>query len=145
MPVRPIPAPLWIGLGALALITVATLFNGLMGRPVYLVAAVLDAVLLVGLYRGRRWAYVLTIVFAVLGTLFSVRGGPTMLCSVLVANGLVLLPVLVCKSYFFAPPVPPGGAQAPPAAPGSSTLSCSRCGRTLPDAAQFCPACGAES
>ncbi len=71
--------------------------------PAMVIDAALSAVLWVGLYRGCRWAYVLTIVFVALGTILGLSRGLAAGLSVLVVDCLVLVPVLMCKDWFFPP------------------------------------------
>lgn len=98
---REVPAPLWIALvslGLMVLLKVAFVFQV---GPVILIDAILSTVLLVGLYLGQKWAYVLTIVFVVFGTVlgFSKSAGQGLI--ILIVDCLVLIPVLVCTEFFF--------------------------------------------
>lgn len=98
---REIPAPLWIALvslGLMVLLKVAFVFQV---GPAILIDALLSTALLVGLYLGHKWAYVLTIVFVVFGTVlgFSKSAGQGLI--ILIVDCLVLIPVLVCTEFFF--------------------------------------------
>jgi hypothetical protein len=97
---RSVPAVLWIAMVALAAMTLIHIVLGF-SRPKFFLAAILDSVILVGLYRGHKWAYFLTAVFCVLGAgvalLKSLGNG----LGVLLLNGLALVPVIVSTSYFF--------------------------------------------
>ena len=102
---KDIPATLWIALAALAIITVLTLLSMLKsGSPVRLVAAACNIALLIGLARGQKWAYVLTVVFSVLGVAVAFNRGPSHIVAILIGNGLVVVPVLLSTSFFFPPP-----------------------------------------
>jgi hypothetical protein len=106
-----IPGPLWIAIITLAVISLLTLLSVLQGNPlVPMVSAICNVALLVGLVLGHKWAYVLTIVFCVLGIVVGFGKGVGNGLMVLFGNGLVLVPILLCTSYFFPAPEP-GGAE----------------------------------
>lgn len=99
---RDIPGVLWIAIVALAVITVLTLLSLPKSRSlVPLVAAGCNVGLLVGLVMGQKWAYVLTVVFSVVGVAVAFGKGASHGLAVLVGNGLVLLPVLFSTRFFF--------------------------------------------
>lgn len=98
----PVPGPLWLAIATMAvvsLLTLLSLFRGAILVP--LVTVVCNLALLFGLWQGHKWAYVVTIVFSVLGALFAFGKGPMHGLLVLIGNGLVLVPVLLCTRYFF--------------------------------------------
>lgn len=97
-----IPGPLWVAIVALGIISLLTLLSVRKGSVlVPLVAVVCNIALLLGLVRGHKWAYVLTIVFSVLGVAVGFAKSPSYGLAILLGNGLVLLPVLICTRYFF--------------------------------------------
>ena len=99
---RDMPGTLWVAIVALAVITLATLAAALKMRPlVPLVGSACNAVLLIGLVRGQKWAYVLTVVFCVLGVAVGFAKGCSYGLGVLFGNGIVLVPVLLCTDFFF--------------------------------------------
>lgn len=107
------PAPLWFAIVALGVISVLTLF-GLARNPGVVVAAVLgNFLLMLGLALGHRWAYVLVIVFSVLGVVFAFAKGGHRGLPVLLGNGIVLFPVLLSTRFFF----PAEPQDAPPRIP----------------------------
>ena len=69
--------------------------------PVILIDAALTGALLVGLYLGHKWAYVLTIVFVAIGTVSGLSKGIGNGLTILVLDCLVLVPVVICTGYFF--------------------------------------------
>jgi hypothetical protein len=98
---------MWVAAGALAIISLLTLFAARRrDLAVALVSVVLNLVLLVGLVRGHRWAYVLAIVLGVAGIAVSFGKSATLGLAVLLCNGVVLVPVLMSTSYFFPPRKP---------------------------------------
>ena len=104
---RKIPGLLWIAIGALGLITVLTLFSGLArGSVTALVAALCNLGLLLGLVFGHKWAYVLLIVFSVLGVTVSFGKSAPQGLLVLIGNAVVVVPVVFRTRYFF-----PSGKQ----------------------------------
>ncbi len=98
---KKIPGPLWIAIIALAIISVLSLLLALRsGSVLALVAAALNVLLLFGLAAGHKWAYILTIVFSVLGAALAFGKGGQQGLAVLLSNGLVLVPVLITTKFF---------------------------------------------
>ena len=98
---RRIPNPLWVSITFLALMTIAKL-GFVASAPLILIDIALSALLLFGLITGKRWAYILAIGFTVLGTVATLlTRGTQMGLAVLAFDGIVLIPVLLCTSYFF--------------------------------------------
>lgn len=141
MPSRPMPGPMWVALISLGLMILGKVTFGLRLGPAIAIDAALSAVLWVGLYRGCRWAYVLTIVFVALGTILGLSRGLAAGLSVLVVDCLVLVPVLMCKDWFFPPADDARGAQdtKPP-----EPVSCPQCQAPLRRVAVYCPQCGGK-
>ncbi|HUT30595.1 MAG TPA: hypothetical protein VMX13_12445 [Sedimentisphaerales bacterium] len=98
---RGIPGVLWIGLVSLGIMVLFKLAAVFSVGPRILVDAGISAALLVGLYLGHKWAYILTIVFVVLGTVFALSKGAGYGLLVLVLDCLVLVPVVLSTEYFF--------------------------------------------
>ncbi len=96
-----IPPVLWIGLVSLTLMVVGKVLFAFSLGPGLLLDAVLSAALLVGLYLGHKWAYVLTIVLAALGTIVTLTKGVEHGLAVLLGDCLVLVPVILSVDYFF--------------------------------------------
>ncbi len=96
------PAALWICLVVLAAISLAQLLYGVQyGRADTLVAVVLNAVFLTGLWLGHRWAYVMTLVLAWAGILATPILYPGHTLTVLFCNGLVIVLLLMATRFFF--------------------------------------------
>ena len=98
---RQIPGPLWIALISLFVMVVLKVLFVFKVGPVILIDAALSGALLVGLYLGHKWAYVLTIVFVALGTVFGLSKSVAQGLTILALDCLVLVPVLMCTEYFF--------------------------------------------
>lgn len=119
---RRCPLVLYVGLISLGLISVMQLGVGLSrGRPIILLAVALNIVLMVGLYAGQRWAFVLTILFSVGGVLAIGAKHRNQLAGVLLGNGFVVVPVLLSSRYFwdepYQPEMPPVARPGQPADP----------------------------
>ncbi len=107
---RKIPSVLWIALLSGGLMVIDKLIAAIaMGKPVILIDASLTALFLAGLYWGHKWAYVLVILFTILGIgAATLRNGPAMGMFTLLFDCLVLVPV-VMSTYFFFPKKEPLG------------------------------------
>lgn len=96
------PACLFIGLAALAILTVLGLFSAMArGSATGFVAVICNLALLLGLLLGHRWAYVLLILFSIAGIAVAFSRGAGTGLLVLLGNAVVVLPVLWSTSYFF--------------------------------------------
>jgi len=96
------PAILWVGLCVLGLIVIIQILSGLVnGNVSLLVSAAMSAILWFGLYLGHRWAFVLTIVFVLLGVVVAFMRDPNLGMLTLVFDGFVLVPVLMSRAYFW--------------------------------------------
>jgi hypothetical protein len=98
---KKIPGPLWIALISLSVMVVLKVLFAFMVGPAILIDATWSGALLVGLYFGHKWAYILTIVFVAIGTVSGLSKGIGSGLTILVLDCLVLVPVLVCTEYFF--------------------------------------------
>ena len=130
---RPIPPALWLSLIVFGLMTLIQLVLsvGTRNGPL-LLAVLLNVVLIVGLYRAARWAFVLTLVFGVAGVLVALVRSPAFGLGAVVGNALVLVPLILAREYFFAPP-----RMAP-----SVPRYCPHCGRPLTSPpTPNCPVC----
>jgi len=101
---RNIPPVLWVGLVSLGLISAIQFVYGasISSLPLVIAAAV-SVGLVIGLYLGHKWAYVLIILFSVAGVLVTMARNPNLAVGVLLLNALVLVPVLISTRYFFPP------------------------------------------
>jgi uncharacterized membrane protein (DUF2068 family) len=150
-----------VGLGLLAvgalrprmMLHIPRLFGGLLSviGGVLIIVALLDVVFAWGLWNGKGWAWLLALIFAALGILFSlvslIRGG---LGSIIV---LVIDAVIVyyltrpnVKAFFGEAKAPPPRPTMPqPSTPStSSTKYCSNCGAPVTSDEKFCAHCGAK-
>ena len=98
---KQIPGVLWIGLVSLGIMVLLKLVAVVSVGPRILIDAGLSAALLVGLCLGHKWAYILTIVLVVLGTVFALSKGAAYGLLVLILDCLVLVPVVLSTDYFF--------------------------------------------
>ena len=111
---RPVPPLLWIAIAAFGLIACVKFVFALRHGPATLLISVLvDAVLAIGLVHGRKWAYVLTIILSALGTAVSMGKGIEVGLGVLIGNAIIVVPLVLCTSFFFPKPSsPPQGNEA---------------------------------
>ena len=96
-----IPGVLWIALISLGLMVFGKVAFALVGHPIILIDAALSGALLVGLYLGHKWAYVLTIIFVAIGTARGFSKSISFGLAVIVLGCLVLVPILLCTGYYF--------------------------------------------
>lgn len=114
---RDIHGPLWIGIVALGIITVLTLISGLSrGSAAILVATGCNLALMIGLFLGHRWAYVLLLVFAAAGVAVAFSKSAAQGLTVLIGNASVVVPVLLSTDFFF-PRLQQGSAPRHPHIP----------------------------
>jgi hypothetical protein len=98
---KEIPGTLWIALISLSVMVVLKVLFVFKVGPAILIDAALSGALLVGLYLGQKWAYVLTIVFVAIGTVSGLSKNIGNGLTILLLDCLVLVPVLVCTKFFF--------------------------------------------
>ncbi|MEJ2705699.1 MAG: hypothetical protein P8Z79_24950, partial [Sedimentisphaerales bacterium] len=98
---KEVPGLLWIALISLSVMVVLKVLFVFTVGPAILIDAAWSGALLVGLYLGHKWAYVLTIVFVAIGTVSGLSKGIGNGLTILLLDCLVLVPVLMCKEYFF--------------------------------------------
>jgi len=101
---RNMPSVMGVALLSLGLMVLGKVLVAYRAGPMLLIDAALSATLLVGLYLGHKWAYVLTIVFTAIGTIAALAKGIDNGLVVLVGDCLVLVPVILSTDYFFAKP-----------------------------------------
>lgn len=98
---RQIPGPLWIAIISLGMMVFGKVIAAMIVSPLILIDAVLSGILLFGLIKGQRWAYVLTFIGVVIGTILGLSQSVQSGLIVLMLDCLVLVPVLLCTDYFF--------------------------------------------
>lgn len=103
---RTIPGPLWIAIVSLGLMVFGKICFAFKLGPLILVDAAVSGLLLLGIILGHKWAYFLAIVFTALGTIKGLGKGIPNGMIILMADCLVLVPVLLCTNYFFAGKAP---------------------------------------
>jgi hypothetical protein len=97
------PGVLWISIVALGIMAFTHLVLARKtGSAALFVSVVLEAILVFGLFHGCKWAYVLVLVFSILGVVISLAKGPGQGFGVLVLNAIVVVPMLISTRYFFA-------------------------------------------
>ncbi len=134
------PGLLWVSIAALAIMTVWFLllgFKGLSGYTtlsagvseqsieelslsyfrdysiLFLGTAILSVLLLVGLVLGRRWGYVLSLIYVLFAIAFSFGQGPSQGIMTALMFAPVVVPVLICTKFFFRSEMPDSASQEP--------------------------------
>ncbi len=98
---KDIPKVLWIAIVSLGLMVIFKLLLASHNNAI-LVDAIISACLLYGLYEGRKWAYygmLLYVAITFMGYLLA--GNATLALQILAANGMVVIPMIICKDYYF--------------------------------------------
>jgi hypothetical protein len=131
---RQVPPALWVSLIAFGLLSAIQLvLSPERGFVVLLFSVALNVVLIVGLYRGAFWAFLLTLAFGIAGMLIGFAQGPAQGVFAVIGNGVVLVPMLLARAYFLEP------SKAP--SPGEIRY-CPQCGRpTTAPPTPNCPVC----
>ena len=121
---------------------------------VLIVVALLDLVLAYGLWSGRGWAWIISLILAALGIVFSLislvfRGGVGGLVTLIIdAIIIYYLTRPNVKAFFGEAPAPASPAPPPPVQPpiptGTSSRYCSNCGAQATSADKFCKYCGKQ-
>jgi len=135
---RRIPDVLWVALITLAIIVLAQFAMSLRLGVGTFVGAAIGALLLWGLYRGYRWAYVLVVVIVPLKLIVITAmgaGGHALLTFAL--DCLVLVPVIMSTPYFW-PKETTSGSPEPIVCPDT------RCSHQNPRDSRFCARCGCD-
>ena len=126
------------------------LFAGLVafGGAILVIISILCFLVAWGLWTGKRWAWYIAFILAILGALGSLFNLPSGILG-LVIDGLIVWYLWQpnVKAYFsmgapaptMAPPPPP-----PSAAPSGNVIYCSKCGTANPPSNTFCKNCGSE-
>ena len=100
------PVSLWVAIIALGIMAVIHLALATRGNEMLLVSVGLEAILIAGLVYGQKWAYILVLVFAALGFAVSLSKGIEQGLGVLVANAIVVVPMVMSTGFFFPKPQP---------------------------------------
>ncbi len=95
-----IPAVLWVAIVSLG-VMILSKADMAAKKPAVMLDAIVSGLLLLGIIRGQKWAYVLTIAFTVLGTAVALDKNSRAAVQVFLLDCLVLIPVLTCTRYFF--------------------------------------------
>ncbi len=103
---KQIPASLWVAIVALGIMALIHLGLAIKTSAVVLfISVVLEATLIAGLVYGQKWAYILVLVFSVLGVTASVSKGIEQGFGVLVGNAIVVVPMVISTRFFFPKPL----------------------------------------
>jgi hypothetical protein len=118
---------------------------------ILIIVALLDAVLAYGLWSGRGWAWILSLILAAVGILFSLislvfRGGVGGLVTLIIDAVIVYYLTRPNVKAFFGEiplpaPAPPRPIQ-PPYSTGTDSRYCPSCGAPATTGEKFCSHCG---
>jgi hypothetical protein len=123
-----VPGILWVALIVLAIAALGKLASLPRYGPLVFVDIAICVALMIGIYYGHRWAFVLTVVVVPAKLLFSMMTGSLRAAVVVfLIDCLVMVPVLMSKNYFW----------------GRRCLNV-LCGHRNNQQARFCARCGAD-
>jgi hypothetical protein len=133
---RAVPIGVWVTVVLLGLVSLIQLGVALsQSNLALLVAVAANVVIMLGLYAGHRWAYVVLLVFSAAGVVFGFTQGAGQGIGVLFFNGMICLPTVLSRDFFFGK-----GAPSP-----YNPLYCPHCGYSLLGLTEpRCPECGAR-
>jgi len=97
---KSIPVALWIaiiGMGIFAVVHLISSFS----QPMQLIAFLTNLILLIGLYNGKKWAYIFTIIASIFIPLIVLLIDTGTAFFILILNSVVLIPLILSTKYFF--------------------------------------------
>ncbi len=95
-----IPKILWIAVISLAVFGIFHFILGLT-NPVQFIAFAINVILIIGLLRLAKWAWVLSILTSILAPILLLMRGDAYFYFILIVNLTVLIPVLLTTKFFF--------------------------------------------
>lgn len=95
-----IPKVLWIAIISLFIFSIIHFITGLQ-KPIQFIALITNIILIMGLLRLAKWAYILSIVASLIGPLILLTEDSIYFYIILLLNLTLLLPVLICTKSFF--------------------------------------------
>jgi hypothetical protein len=101
-----VPTKLWVSIIGLGGIAFLDLIRTMVATPLYLLSVALHLALLLGLYKGHRWAFIVTCLLGLVnlvGTLAMItsRHGGMMIFNGLVFFGVIVVPLLYSINFFW--------------------------------------------
>ncbi|MBN1348557.1 hypothetical protein JXJ21_04045 [candidate division KSB1 bacterium] len=97
---KKIPAVLWIAIIGMCVFACLHLIVSF-SKPVQIIAFIVNSILLIGIYMGKKWAYVVTIIAALFAPLVLLSQDSELSLVILTLNLIVLIPLLLSTRYFF--------------------------------------------
>jgi len=97
---KSIPTVLWVAIISMVFFACLHLVVSF-SKPIQLIAFFANFALLIGLYLGKKWAYVVTIIASLIAPVALISQDTGLSFVLLVINSLVLIPVLLATRYFF--------------------------------------------
>ena len=97
---KSIPVILWIAIismGVFACLHLIVSFS----KPVQFFAFLVNSILLFGLYSGKKWAFIVTIIASIVAPLALISQDLGISFVILILNSFVLIPLLLSTRYFF--------------------------------------------
>lgn len=99
---KTLPTTLWIAIIAMGIFAIIHLIIGF-SKSDQFIAFAINSILLTGLYFGKKWAYIFTVVFSILIPLplVAIKSDITTSIIILMLNSIVLIPLLLSTKYFY--------------------------------------------
>ena len=97
---KSIPVALWIAIISMGVFVAAHLISSF-SEPMQLITFLINIILLVGLYHGKRWAYIFTIIASLFIPLIILLKNTGAAFFVLVLNSIVLILLIISIKFFF--------------------------------------------
>ena len=108
---RSIPGPLWVSVVALCLLATSHIVPFVLRfSATYALAAAIHLIVLFGVCTGKKWAFILICLVSLFGFFGTLVDRPGDLPAYVLNTGLVLVPMVICRRFFF----PENSNQGPP-------------------------------
>jgi uncharacterized membrane protein YqaE (UPF0057 family) len=98
---KSLPVSLWITISGMGIFAIVHFISGLT-HPIQFIAFSINILLIAGLYSTKKWAYVVTIVIALLIPFILVFNHSGMAFNIFLLNSVVLIPLLLSTKFFFS-------------------------------------------
>ena len=90
---KSIPGALWIAVISMGVFAIIHLVSGF-SQPIQLIAFLFNLILLIGLYQGKKWAYIFTIIVSIFIPVIILLIDTRAAFYILILNSIVLIPLL---------------------------------------------------
>lgn len=97
---KSIPFVLWIAILGISIFAIVHLISGF-SEPIQFIAFLVNLILLIGLYNGKKWAYIFTFIFSLCIPLIILFIDTGAAFYILVLNSIVLIPLIFSTRFFY--------------------------------------------